>query len=79
MTKRPKTHAEAVNDSRKKRGAVQTNLTLSADEAALLDRLAKEYGGKKTALVAGLYALNKTGNAVISVDEVIAQIRKRMK
>lgn len=79
MTKAPKTLAKAVSDSRKKTGAVQTTLTLSADEAALLDRLAKEYGGKKTAIVAGLYALNKAGNAVISVDEVIAQIRKRMK
>jgi hypothetical protein len=79
MTKAPKSLSKAVSDSRKKTGAVQTTLTLSAEEGELLEKLAKTYGGKKGALVAGLWALNRADNDRISVDDIVAQIRKRMK
>ena len=79
MAKRTKTLAEAVSDSRKNTGAVQTTLTLSAEQADLLERLANVHGGKKAAIVAGLELLERGDNQKMTKAVLLAEIERRLK
>lgn len=79
MAKRTKTLAEAVSDSRKNTGAVQTTLTLKPGEAELLDRMAERHGGKKAAIIAGLCALDAGDNQKMTKAALLAEIERRLK
>jgi hypothetical protein len=52
-----KTVSEVSKASRARSGSKSTSFAFTTDELAQIDRLAKRYGGKKAALVAGLNAL----------------------
>lgn len=69
--------ADAVSDSRRKTGAVQTTLTLSPDEFELLKRVAADHGSKKSAIIAGLRALDQRGR--LTREELLAEIARRMR
>lgn len=58
---------------------LKTPVSLRLDEAelALLTKLAKRYGGKQAAIVAGLNALS--GRNDMTKEELLAEIERRLK
>ncbi len=65
-TTKPKlTPQQLANQRQNEKRATMPRLSpfyLSEDDAKLLDDLAKEYGSKKAAVIAGLHALKNTIN-----------------
>lgn len=59
-------NAARVSKSRSKSGAKANTISLKPDEQELLDGLAKDHGGKKGAILAGLRALSDGENAANS-------------
>lgn len=70
-----KTASEIVAKSNKSRGVTPVGLRLSPEEISLLDGLAKDHGGRKGAIIAGLMAL-KGGNAGNS--KAVANILRKL-
>lgn len=77
MSKRPKTHAEAVGDSRKATGSKPIAITLTPAEQERWERVAARYKTKKAAFVAMLDLAE--GKNEISKAEIIDAIQRRMK
>ncbi len=77
MTKRPKSHAEAVADSRKTTGSKPIAITLTPAEQDRWERVARRYATKKAAFVAMLDLAE--GRNEISKEEILDAISRRMK
>jgi hypothetical protein len=56
----------------------QKSIRFSDDELELLTRLAQQHGTIKSAVMAGLYALDENGNATLSAA-VAAELEKMAK
>jgi hypothetical protein len=77
MSKRPKTHAEAVGDSRKATGSKPIAITLTPAEQERWEKIAKRFPTKKAAFLAMLDALE--GKNEISRAELLSEIERRLK
>lgn len=77
MSKRPKTHAEAVGDSRKATGSKPIAITLTPAEQERWERVAARYKTKKAAFVAMLDAAE--GHNEPSKSELLEMIERRLK
>jgi len=55
----------------------QKSFRFSTDELKLLDELARQHGGQKAAVMAGLRALH--GRGTVSDEELLALIGKRLR
>lgn len=77
MTKRPKSHADAVADSRKATGSKPIAITLTPAEQERWEKIAKRYTTKKAAFLAMLSAAE--GHNEPSKAELLEMIERRLK
>jgi len=71
-------NSERVKASVKRTGKIRTSLTMTPEENALLERVAKSYGGnKKAAIFAALRSIADKDS--LSNEELIQALKSRLK